>query len=235
MGNGELERLVHELDSAPATEFWWGSELLNRCEQNRDPRVVEMLLIRHYGLQNKEADSCHLLRETIKRIDAPIFAASWSLLHAYDFESEPWRLEAAFVLGEIGGRPVLERLVGLLDTDEWAPVYVRMCLHLAGRYADLRSGEPPMLHTLDLKTGVQEDVELTKETAPPGICERAMRRRSQENELFTPVDSFLLNDLRTKLSVLDVRVLSGLGIPLIMAKDVLIDMCASIPTLDSGG
>jgi hypothetical protein len=39
--------------------------------------VVKVLCIRHHCLQNKQADSCHVIRNTIKTIDGPAFPSLW--------------------------------------------------------------------------------------------------------------------------------------------------------------
>ena len=77
MNNAEIEKLVDDIDAIDFREFWWGSKLLDRCMQTKDSRVVKVLCIRHDCLQNKQADSCHVIRNTIKTIDGPAFPSLW--------------------------------------------------------------------------------------------------------------------------------------------------------------
>ena len=80
MNDTEIEPLVDELDSADFREFWWGSRLLDLCAQTKDTRVMKALCIRHHCLQNKQADSCHVIRNTIKIIDGPTFPNLWQFI-----------------------------------------------------------------------------------------------------------------------------------------------------------
>jgi hypothetical protein len=83
----EIEKLVEAIDPVDFKEFWWGSSLLKQCESARDPRVVKGLLIRHHCLQNKAADSCHVIRNTLKVLDGPQFGILWSFIDdEKDFE-----------------------------------------------------------------------------------------------------------------------------------------------------
>ena len=225
-GISSVETLVRELDDADFREFWWGSDLLERCSQHRDARIVEGLCIRHYGLQNKGADSCHLLRETIKRVDGPQFDALWSL-----FQNTPHQAierESAFILCEIGGRPVLERIVGVMKDGENRGIYLVMCEHLASRYADIDSQGAPTMTSIDVKTGVATTMEFSGEGAMADIHDRQMLRRSQENELFTPIPSSVRNDLLTTLSSVAESSFSRSA-----SKESVIALRARIPTLDS--
>ena len=116
MNEQEIRRLVDEIENVSFQEFWWGSELLDRASRVRDVRVVRALALRHHGLSNKMAFSAHVIRNTIKIIDAPEFLLSWSVIDSVadanelvrrleDFCYAPWAV--AFILGEIGGTDAL--------------------------------------------------------------------------------------------------------------------------------
>jgi hypothetical protein len=207
MNSAEIEKLVDEIDSVDFREFWWGSKLLDRCAQTKDSRVVKGLCIRHHCLQNKQADSCHVIRNTIKTIDGPTFQCLWQFATAEsdqqrliktvdDPYSLPWA--AAFVLGEIRGKAALSETTGKLANPNIPYLWVRIAMHLVVRYLQILSEEEPQVEEMDIKTGA-----LTRFLAKdryPDVYERQMLRRRQANEYFTPVDPVMVVYLKTHLN-----------------------------------
>jgi hypothetical protein len=125
------------------------------------------------------------------------FDALWSLFQ--NTPHEAIKRESAFILCEIGGRAVLERIAGALN-DGGRDIYLIMCEHLAGRYADIDSQAAQTMTSIDVKTGVATTTELSGEGASAHIYDRQMLRRSQENELFTSIPSAVRSELLTTLS-----------------------------------
>ena len=106
MDETAILKLVNEIDAVDFREFWWGSSLLDKCSQVKDPRIVNMLLVRHQHLGNKEADSAHLLRNTIKEIEGPDLRTLWLHIDNAANQREPssdygqqyfWQRAAGFV------------------------------------------------------------------------------------------------------------------------------------------
>jgi len=212
----EVKRLIDELDSVDFREFWWGSPLLARAARARSPEVVRALLVRHHCLENKRADSCHVIREAIKRNDGTELPTLWEVIAAVsdpdslpaeidDHYSLPW--SAAYVLGEIGGRPALGKVTGKLELPDpgWQYLFVRIAMHLLVRYAHVMNPEEPEVEGVDVHTG-RAFRRLMREAAPD-LYERTMLRRRQENELFVPVDPGLLPDLIRNISAIDDSIL----------------------------
>jgi hypothetical protein len=212
MNNAKIEKLLDEIDSVDFREFWWGSTLLDRCAQTKDSRVVKGLCIRHHCLQNKQADSCHVIRNTIKIIDGPAFASLWHfvaaesdqqcLINAVDDPySLPWA--AAFVLGEIGGKAALSETTGKLANPNIPYLWVRIAMHLVVRYLQILSEEEPQVEEMDVKTGALR--RFPAKDRYPDVYERQMLRRQQANEYFTPVDPVMVLYLKTNLNrILDI-------------------------------
>jgi 2-methylcitrate dehydratase PrpD len=207
MNSAEIEKLVDEIDSVDFREFWWGSKLLDRCAQTKDSRVVKGLCIRHHCLQNKQADSCHVIRNTIKIIDGPAFASLWQFITTEsdqqrlintvdDPYSLPWA--AAFVLGEIGGKAALSETTGKLANPNTPYLWVRIAMHLVVRYVQILSEEEPQVEEMDVKTGVLG--RFPAKDRYPDVYERQMLRRQQANEYFTSVDPVMVLYLKAHLS-----------------------------------
>jgi hypothetical protein len=100
------------------------------------------------------------------------------------------------------------------------------CAHLAGRYADIDSQAAPTMTSIDVKTGVATTAELSGEGPMADIYDRQMLRRSQENELFTPIPSSVRSDLLTTLSSVTENSFTRS-----MSKESVIALSARIPTL----
>lgn len=211
MDQAAILKLVSEIDTVDFREFWWGSSLLDKCNQVKDPRIVNMLLVRHQHLGNKEADSAHLLRNTIKEIEGPDFRTLWSHIdHAAnqrearsDYgQQDFWQNAAGLVLGEIGGAPTLKK-----TNDRLIPSYSsqydilgKLAVHLLTRYSQIRHQGEPRIVVQDVKTGKTSKVPSRK--VDQEIYERQMLRRKQENRFFVPVDMDLLDGLSKNLSML---------------------------------
>jgi len=207
MNNAEIQHLVDELDSIDFREFWWGSKLLDRCAQTKDPRVVKGLCIRHHCLQNKQADSCHVIRNTIKIIDGPTFLNLWQFItsesdqqHLINTVDDPYSVPwaAAFVLGEIGGKAALSETTGKLANPRIPYLLVRLAMHLVVRYLQIVSEEEPQVEEMDVKTGQVQPVPAKERY--PYMYERQMLRRRQANEYFTPVDPLMIVYLKSHLN-----------------------------------
>lgn len=207
MNNAEIEKLVDDLDAVDFQEFWWGSKLLDRCAQTKDSRVAKILCIRHHCLQNKQADTCHVIRNTIKIIDGPAFPSLWQFIAAEsdqqrlintvdDPYSLPWA--AAFVLGEIGGKPALSETTGKLANPTIPYLWVRIAMHLVVRYLQILSEEEPQVEEMDVKTGAM--MRFPAKDRYPDVYERQMLRRRQANEYFTPVDPVMVPYLKAHLN-----------------------------------
>lgn len=212
----EVKQLVDDLDSASMREFWWDSPLLARAAEARSPGVVRALLTRHHCLQNKSADSCHVIRRAIWTNDGPELPTLWatlgavvesdSLIHEVDDPySMPWA--SAYVLGEIGGRSALSKVTGKLRSKElgWQYLYIRMALHLLVRYAQAGHPDEPEIERVDVRTG--KAFRSPMRESAPDIYERTMLRCRQENEAFVPVDPEMVPYLTAHITSIEQRVL----------------------------
>jgi hypothetical protein len=209
MNEQQIMQMVDEIETVDFREFWWESELLERASGVRDVRVVRSLALRHHGLSNKEAFSAHVLRNAIKMIDAPTFPLMWSLIDSEtdanqvvrrfeDFTYAPWAV--AFILGEIGGHGALRGASMRLRPEHTARHYmiVRLISHLLVRYLQIRDYKPPTMTMIDVKTG-----EMTRglpQSDFPGANEREALRRSQADELFSPIDPIVIQDIKRGLA-----------------------------------
>jgi len=207
MNSAEIEKLADDIYAADFREFWWGSKLLERCLQTKDSRVVKVLCIRHHCLQNKQADSCHVIRNTIKTIDGPVFTSLWQFIDSEpdqqrlintvdDPYSLPWA--AAFVLGEIGGKPALSKTTGKLASSTLPYLWIRIVMHLVVRYLKIISEEEPQVEEMDVKTGTM--MRFPAKDRFPDVYEREMLKRQQANEYFTPVDPAMVPYLKAHLN-----------------------------------
>ena len=235
MSDQEVRQLVQEIENVSFQEFWWGSALLDRASQARDIRVLQALALRHHGLSNKKAFSAHVLRNTIKVVDAPDFALSWSLIdaetdtsrlieHLEDFSYVPWAV--AFVLGEIGGAGALQGAAIRLGTEHAARHYmiVRILSHLLIRYLTIQTANPPAVTMIDVKTGTMTKSAPIAANAPTHKME--MLRRSQADELFTPLEPSLLQDIGSRLGSIPDDVLN-------LSRDDFHRALAQIPRKES--
>lgn len=217
MNEQEIRQLVDEIERVNFHEFWWGSELLDGASRVRDVRVVQALALRHHGLSNKEAFSAHILRNAIKTIDVPDFTLSWQLIdpetdtrhlveHFEDFSYVPWAV--AFVLGEIGGAGALRGAAARLGPEHAARHYmiVRIMSHLLVRYLKIQAAKPPTMTMIDVNTGEMTRGVSFGESSPSYKME--MLRRSQADELFTPIEPSLLHDIGNKLERIPDRLLN---------------------------
>jgi len=217
MTEQQITMLVDEIQTADAREFWWGSHLLERASIVRDLRVVRALALRHHGLSNKEAFSAHVVRNAIKTIDAPVFPLSWSVIDAEtdpnqlarrleDFTYAPWAV--AYILGEIGGHGALRGASLRLSSEHASRHYmiVRIISHLLVRYLKIKAYKPPTLTMIDLKTGEMTRGLPQAEHSPAHKME--MLRRSQADELFTPLDPRLIQELKRGLTSVPDKILN---------------------------
>lgn len=217
MNEQEVRQLVDEIENVNAQEFWWDSELLDRASRVRDVRVVRALALRHHALSNKQAFSAHVVRNTIKTIDAPHFPLSWSIIdaetdtrlliqHLEDFTYAPWA--TAFVLGEIGGAGAMRGAAARLSSEHSARHYmiVRITSHLLVRYLKIQSPKPLTMTMIDLKTGEMTRGIAAGESSPHHRME--MLRRSQADEIFTPLEPSLIEDIRSSLGRIPDQVLN---------------------------
>ncbi len=223
-------KLVNEIDEVDFRKFWWGSSLLDKCSQIKDSRIVNALLVRHQHLGNKEADSAHLLRNTIKEIEGPDLRTLWVHIDNAANQREPgsdygqpyfWQKAAGLVLGKIGGAPALKN-----TNDRLIPSYSsqyavlgKLAVHLLTRYGQISHQGEPRIVVQDIKTGQSSEVsscEFDQE-----IYERQMLRRKQENEYFVPVDKDLLNKLNRNLSMLPPAVIPA---PMSTIRKMVLDI-----------
>ncbi|MGH8501470.1 MAG: hypothetical protein ACREVE_03190 [Gammaproteobacteria bacterium] len=204
-----IPALLRELDEVDFREFWWGSQLLERCAQTKHPDVVTALLVRHHALSNKKADSAHVLRNAVKDIDGPGFPILWSIIDLVksqdelvstidDHRSLPWA--AAYVLGELGGAQALSETTKRLSTAHMQLHFLtaKLAFHLTARYLQILNEQEPTVTELDIKTG--QTVTVPTKMRYPDIWQREMLRRTQANEYFVPVESLMLRYLKGHLS-----------------------------------
>jgi len=230
MNDTEIEKLVDDLDAVDFREFWLGSKLLERCAQTKDSRVAKVLCIRHHCLQNKQADSCHVIRNTIKIIDGPAFPSLWQFItaeadqqHLINTVDAPYSLPwaAAFVLGEIGGNPALCKITEELANPTIPYLWVRIATHLVIRYLQILSEEEPLVEEMDVKTGAM--MRFPAKDRYPDVYERQMLRRRQANEYFTPVDPVMVSCLKARLNQIPETYYP-------MPKEQLLKYCDFLPT-----
>lgn len=205
-----VQELVNEVESTHGTTFWYGSQLLKKCEENGDPAVVQMLSIRHHCLQNKEAGSCQVIRQTIKNIEGPYFPTLWDMfdndeenveLGISNHYSDRWA--AGYILGEIGGCQSLLKFSDRLQ-NQYSHIHyavIRCISHIVSRYFQISENEEPTMTSVDVKTGKQQKQPL-KDVAPD-LYLRALNDRKQANEYFTNVDSSEVSLLKERLSKIE--------------------------------
>ena len=202
--------LKTEIESTHFHAFWYGSPLLQQCVNSGSQDLVPALALRHHGLQNKDAGSCHVLRQTIIRIDGPEFPALWSM-----FDSDPddpattiesplsplWA--AAYILGEIGGLCAFRGFSDRLSP-EHAPHHfavVRGLVHVIDRYRIISEEGEPMGTLIDTKTGEQKRV-CTKDIDPEAYT-RTIKDRTIANRHFDAPPPQFLSELKLRLSRID--------------------------------
>ncbi len=210
MKENETEQLVAEIEQVDFREFWWDSALLARASSVRDVRVVRALALRHHSLSNKSAFSAHVVRNTIKAIDAPDFLLSWSIIDAEkdadsivrnleDFGYAPWA--TAYVLGEIGGAGALRGIATRLGAEHCARHYmvVRILSHLLSRYLEIQAPKPRTMTIIDVKSE-----EIIARGVPEAVSSPTHKmdllRRSQADEFFILIEPSLAQIIGTRLS-----------------------------------
>jgi hypothetical protein len=217
MHEQEIRRLVGEIENISFREFWWGSELLDRASRVRDVRVVRVLALRHHGLSNKNAFSAHVVRNTIKTIDAPEFPLSWSIIDSEkdsdslvhnleDFGYAPWAI--AFILGEIGGAGALRGVAVRLGPEHSARHYmiVRITSHLLVRYLQIHAPTPRTMTVIDVETGAV--TRAVPEAISSPTHKMDLLRRSQADEFFTLLEPSLVQIIRDRLEIIPDQVLN---------------------------
>lgn len=217
MSNTQIDRIVDEIESASAQQLWWDSELLERASRVHDGRVVSALGLRHHALANKEAFSAHVVRNAIKTIDQPDFPLLWSFIdvetdsrriseHLEDFACLPW--SAAYILGEIGGAGALRGASARLTPEHSVRHYLiaRLTSHLLARYLKIGAPKPPTITMIDVHTGEMTSGLPATPDSPNYKME--MRRRSEADELFTPLEPALAADLKARLTRIPDRLLN---------------------------
>jgi len=231
MTDAQIARLTEEIDAAGPDQFWGDSDLFDRAARVRDVRVVRALALLHHSFSNKEAISAHIVRHTIKTIDQPDFSFIWSVIDGEtdagriierleDFSYLPWAV--TYVLGEIGGAPALRAAAARLTPEHSVRHYliVRLASHLVVRYLKIGAAKPPTITMIDVKTG-----EMTR-GLPAGPdsphYKMEMRKRSEADELFTPVEASLAADLKTRLSRIPDHILN-------LKREVFYDAIEKLP------
>jgi hypothetical protein len=226
-----VESLVREILNVDPLEFWWNSKLLKLCESHKEIMVVAALLTRHHFLQNKDADSCHVIRNTIKIIDGPNLNFLWHIINSEEDpekiiteEEDPNSLlwASAYVLGEIGGMHALNTITEKLQSQNIGKQYlfIRITMHLLGRYKLINSSPDPMVQVIDTKTGDMQSKPLKDY---PDQYERYLIREKQENEYFVPVDKRIIPILYQNINLLDDRVFP-------VVKQDLLECVEQLPT-----
>jgi hypothetical protein len=211
MTDSEVEKLVSEIEGVDFREFWWDSPLLARAASVHDPRVVRALALRHHGLSNKEAFSAHVVRHAVKQSDGPHLKVLWSCVDAEtdsaaivrrmeDFAYVPWA--AAFIIGEVGGAFAFTQATERLTPAHSARHYliIRLLSHVMVRYLQIDKESEPRTTFIDLKSGEQETL-LSRYVARPQF-DMARRKRTESNELFTPLGRAAVQHAKTALGAL---------------------------------
>jgi hypothetical protein len=209
MTESDILQLIHEIEEASATIFWWENPVLARAALIHDPRIVRVLAFRHHCLGNKKAFSAHVVRHTIRLSDGPELPTLWACIdeesdstaiieRMEDFHYLPWA--SAFIIGEIGGKSAFIRILERLSSEHSARHYllVRLFSHLMVRYLSIVEETEPQTTFIDLKTG-EKDSLLSRYGAPASF-EMESRKRKEANELFTPLSRKLVQEAEVKLA-----------------------------------
>jgi hypothetical protein len=155
-----LSELIQAVEEAPIRDFWYGTDLLEKCKQIRHPRLLDALVRRHQRLGNKSAGSCHALRQAIKAIDTPFLAGCWHIFDSCaDAELADHPLDAAWgainIIAEIGGLGALLEFSSRLAAPAGKTYHVLVAgiAHLALRYTEIIENAPLTLLVTDMASG----------------------------------------------------------------------------------
>ena len=211
MTETEVQQLVTEIQNVDFREFWWDSPLLTQATTVHDSRVVGALALRHHGFSNKDAFSAHVVRQAIKLSDGSELKTLWSCIDL-EFDSSaivkrmddlsypPWA--AAFIIGEVGGATAFTEATHRLTPSHSARHYliVRLLCHVMVRYLSIEKESEPQTTFIDLTTGDSETF-LSRYISRPTF-DMTRRKRSEANELFTPLTRAAIQDVKTRLQSL---------------------------------
>jgi hypothetical protein len=198
--------LVEQINTVPATEFWYGSELLARCVEDGQPDLVEALSVRHQGLANKAAGSAHVIRQTIGAIDGDDLATLWQMIDEQDPDevlspdhpsnvARTWA--AANIVGEIGGSSAVYRVGDRIRSasGSQSDLLLRILTHLGLRYMEIAGARAPTLSHETISTDRTWEEELV-----PGQHderrERLLCDRRADARRFGLIRPDLLRELR---------------------------------------
>jgi hypothetical protein len=211
MTETEVRQLVAEIQHVDFREFWWDSPLLARSATVHDSRVVSALALRHHGLSNKDAFSAHVVRQAIKHSDGSELKTLWSCIDSEtdaskmaermdDFTYLPWA--SAFIIGEIGGATAFTEAARRLTPSHSARHYliVRLLCHVVVRYLGIEKESEPQTTFINLNTGDSETF-LSRYTSRLTF-DMTSRKRSEANELFTPLTRAAIQYAKTRLQLL---------------------------------
>ena len=194
--NESVLSLVNDIMNTPASEFWYNSSLLNKAKKHENPRIVKALAIRHHYLGNKQAGSCHVLRQTIKSIEGPYLNSLWQMLESEDEDEQNAGL---YILAEIGGITSFHIFMNLLAEKVQKQEYSNLKLIISGiahnvnRYHQISEESEPEMQIMDVETGEVKSVS-QKEFADD-IYERTLNDRKQANEYFSLPESQMVKIL----------------------------------------
>jgi hypothetical protein len=224
--NQQIGHLLEEIETVPAFQFWYGSDILARCVQARDPRITIALALRHQGLGNKAAGSAHAIRQTIKSIESADLPTLWRLLESAptdplrtpDAPSADPLWAAANILGEIGGATVLYTIHRRIRTNKPAIILARLVAHVVLRYLSISGAPRPTITMFNVVTREERREPLAPESAFHDEYERILNDRRTANAYFGLVRDDVLADLYTYIAHLAARnidflLTSGNGIP----------------------
>jgi len=205
----KLEWLKYQVRKTDFREFWWDSKLLKQCAEFKDPGLTIELLRRHRGLSNKTADSAHVIRQTIKATDGPWLETLWDCIREEKYEINiyrninnpnylPW--DAAFILGEIGGKLAMESLLLEMvpEQSHLYPLTTRILQHSIYRYEIIEEHSEPMVQIIDTETGQIKEIP-AKEI--PDIYERRLLRIDQENEYFHGFSFSVIAEIQKRVAM----------------------------------
>ena len=195
----DIDTLVAQIESVDFHEFWYGSRLLAEAAKYKEHdlteekhRVTKALAMRHHFLENKSAGSCIVLRHTIKEIQGIYMITLWEMVGSDD-ENEAYA--AIFILGEVGGVGVLQKIINILRkvTSQHGinlrlkpkvmyPRLINCLLHTVIRYFQVLNQDEPTAEIMDVKSGEIKTVPLKEHF--PDKYDRAMRDSESMNEFF---------------------------------------------------
>ena len=185
------------------------SNLLSRCIQHKDPRVVTSLLARYHGLELKGSDAAHFLRNAIKKIEGPSFRTLWQHIdgtYGADLDSteneERFSRDAAGdILQMVGGAPALEKAINRLNRTfarpelKASPLLGKLIVGIADRYREIIDHDETTTFAPDKPTEGPEN-KIRKDSEPH---DRQMQMRNEDNEYFIPVEQQVLRIFQENL------------------------------------